>query len=98
MAGDALSVVEVEVAFGRARVLDRLSLEVAALEFVALLGPSDAARPRCPRHLAPGQQGRHLPAAALHLYPACPEPAHEKPDRHALSQDRRRDPIGCHPE
>src|ERR671919_1579778 len=40
MAGAALSVVEVEVAFGRARVLDRLSLEVAAGELVALLGSS----------------------------------------------------------
>jgi putative spermidine/putrescine transport system ATP-binding protein len=40
MAGDALSVIEVEVAFGRTRVLDRLSLDVAAAEFVALLGSS----------------------------------------------------------
>ena len=40
MAGDALSVVEIEVAFGATRVLNRLSLDVAAGEFVALLGSS----------------------------------------------------------
>ena len=40
MAGDALTVERVEVAFGATPVLKRISLAVAAGEFVALLGPS----------------------------------------------------------
>jgi putative spermidine/putrescine transport system ATP-binding protein len=40
MAGDALRAIEVEVAFGPTSVLNHLSLDVAAGEFVALLGSS----------------------------------------------------------
>jgi putative spermidine/putrescine transport system ATP-binding protein len=63
MAGDALSVVEVEVAFGRARVLDRLCLEVAAGEFVALLGSSGCGKTTLLRAIsgfAPVRAGRIL--------------------------------------
>jgi putative spermidine/putrescine transport system ATP-binding protein len=63
MAGDALSVVEVEVAFGRARVLDRLCLEVAAGEFVALLGSSGCGKTTLLRAIsgfAPVRSGRIL--------------------------------------
>src|ERR687892_460687 len=63
MAGAALSVVEVEVAFGRARVLDRLSLEVAAGELVALLGSSGCGKTTLLRAIsgfAPVRAGRIL--------------------------------------
>src|ERR671918_1887416 len=74
MAGAALSVVEVEVAFGRARVLDRLSLEVAAGELVALLGSSGCGKTTLLRAIsgfAPVRAGRVLVGARdiTHLPP-----------------------------
>jgi putative spermidine/putrescine transport system ATP-binding protein len=63
MAGDALSVVEAEVAFGATRVLNRLSLDVAAGEFVALLGSSGCGKTTLLRAIsgfAPVQAGRIL--------------------------------------
>jgi putative spermidine/putrescine transport system ATP-binding protein len=61
--GDALSIVEVEVAFGATRVLRRLSLEVAAGEFVALLGSSGCGKTTLLRAIsgfAPIRAGRIL--------------------------------------
>jgi putative spermidine/putrescine transport system ATP-binding protein len=63
MAGDALSVVEVEVAFGSTRVLNHLSLDVAAGEFVALLGSSGCGKTTLLRAIsgfAPVRSGRIL--------------------------------------
>src|SRR5688500_10361245 len=63
MAGDALSVVEVEVAFGPTRVLNHLSLDVAAGEFVALLGSSGCGKTTLLRAIsgfAPVRSGRIL--------------------------------------
>jgi ABC-type Fe3+/spermidine/putrescine transport system ATPase subunit len=63
MAGDALSVVGIEVAFGATRVLERLSLEVAAGEFVALLGSSGCGKTTLLRAIsgfAPVRSGRIL--------------------------------------
>jgi ABC-type Fe3+/spermidine/putrescine transport system ATPase subunit len=63
MAGDALCVAAVEVAFGATRVLNRLSLEVAAGEFVALLGSSGCGKTTLLRAIsgfAPVQAGRIL--------------------------------------
>jgi ABC-type Fe3+/spermidine/putrescine transport system ATPase subunit len=63
MAGDALSVVELEVAFGPTRILNRLSLEVAAGEFVALLGSSGCGKTTLLRAIsgfAPVRAGRIL--------------------------------------
>jgi putative spermidine/putrescine transport system ATP-binding protein len=63
MAGDALSVVEVDVAFGPTRVLNRVSLEVAAGEFVALLGSSGCGKTTLLRAIsgfAPIEAGRIL--------------------------------------
>jgi putative spermidine/putrescine transport system ATP-binding protein len=61
--GDALSVVEVEVAFGATRVLRGLSLDVAAGEFVALLGSSGCGKTTLLRAIsgfAPVRSGRIL--------------------------------------
>ncbi len=63
MAGDALSVVQLEVAFGATRVLNRLSLDVAAGEFVALLGSSGCGKTTLLRAIsgfAPVRSGRIL--------------------------------------
>jgi putative spermidine/putrescine transport system ATP-binding protein len=63
MAGDALSVAGVEVAFGPTRVLDHLSLDVAAGEFVALLGSSGCGKTTLLRAIsgfAPVRSGRIL--------------------------------------
>ena len=66
VAGDALSVVEVEVAFGPTRVLRRLSLDLVAGEQRFMVDH--------PHRIAIGEAvGIGLPAAALHRYP--PEPA-----------------------
>jgi ABC-type Fe3+/spermidine/putrescine transport system ATPase subunit len=63
VAGDALSVVEVEVAFGATEILHRLSLDVAAGEFVALLGSSGCGKTTLLRAIsgfAPVRSGRIL--------------------------------------
>ena len=63
MAGDALSVVRIEVAFGATRVLNHLSLDVAAGEFVALLGSSGCGKTTLLRAIsgfAPVRSGRIL--------------------------------------
>jgi ABC-type Fe3+/spermidine/putrescine transport system ATPase subunit len=63
MAGDALGVAAVEVAFGATRVLKRLSLEVAAGELVALLGSSGCGKTTLLRAISgfvPVQAGRIL--------------------------------------
>jgi ABC-type uncharacterized transport system YnjBCD ATPase subunit len=63
MAGDALSVVGVDVAFGPTRVLNRVSLDVAAGELVALLGSSGCGKTTLLRAIsgfAPIRAGRVL--------------------------------------
>jgi ABC-type Fe3+/spermidine/putrescine transport system ATPase subunit len=65
MAGDALSVEKVEVAFGATPVLKRVSLEVAPAEFVALLGSSGCGKTTLLRAIsgfAPVSAGRVLVA------------------------------------
>ena len=63
MAGDALTVERVEVAFGATRVLNHLSLDVAAGELVALLGSSGCGKTTLLRAIsgfAPVRSGRVL--------------------------------------
>ena len=43
----AVSIRQVSQRYGAALALDRIDLEIEAGEFVVLLGPSAAARPRC---------------------------------------------------
>ena len=80
MASAALDVVDVEVSYGATPVLKRISLAVAAGEFVALLGPSGCGKTTLLRAIS-----GFVPVAAGRISVAGRDITREPPDRRGMA-------------
>src|SRR5918995_2298372 len=80
MASAELEVTDLEVSYGDTQVLKRVSLAVAAGEFVALLGPSGCGKTTLLRAIS-----GFVPAAAGRIAVGGREITHEPPDRRGMA-------------
>src|SRR5918994_2935257 len=80
MGSAALEVTDLEVSYGDTQVLKRISLTVAAGEFVALLGPSGCGKTTLLRAIS-----GFVPVAAGRIAVGGPDITHEPPDKRGMA-------------